>query len=167
MTIKNGFRGVEGVMIMVESSLDNTIQASGKILYIEDDLASLKLMQGIIRRSDGLSLLSAHNAELGLGMARTLDPDMIILDINLPGINRLQALETLKKMQIVPRIPVIALSAAKTRKDIKKGLDAGFQEYLTKPVDLHEVLGVTNKLLRPNSRVSQGVSTPLLCRFLF
>jgi CheY-like chemotaxis protein len=104
-------------------------------------------MEGIIRRSDGLSLLSAHNAELGLEMARSLDPDMIILDFNLPGINGLQALETLEKMQIVPRIPVIALSAAATRKDIKKGLDAGFQEYLTKPVDLHDVLGVINKLL--------------------
>lgn len=147
MTIKNGLRGVEGVMIMPGKNLDNTVQASGKILYIEDDLASLKLMQGIIRRSEGLSLLLAHNAELGLEMARTLDPDMIILDINLPGINGLQALESLKKMQIVPRIPVIALSAATTREDIKKGLDAGFQEYLTKPVDLHEVLGVINKLL--------------------
>ncbi len=127
--------------------MDQIVQARGKILYIEDDLARLKLMQRIIGLTDGLSLLPAHNAELGLEMVKTHNPDMIILDVNLPGINGLEALDRLKEMQVVPGIPVIALSAAAGVEDINKGLEADFQEYLTKPVDLQQVLGVINKLL--------------------
>jgi len=139
---------VEGVVIVPELVNDQTSRLTGRILYVEDNLANLKLMQGIIRLCDGLTLISVHNAELGLEMASTQNPDLIILDINLPGMSGLEALNRLKQMQVVPKIPVIALSAAGTDSDIQKGLDAGFHKYLTKPVNIKEVLDAINTLLR-------------------
>ncbi len=147
MAVKHKSDEVEGVVVLSERFAKHPTPASGKILYVEDNLANLKLMQGIIGLSDGLKLLSAHNAELGLEIARTQKPDMIILDINLPGMNGLEALHKLKEMKIVPEIPVIALSGAATKSDIKTGLDAGFQRYLTKPIDIKQVLEAINTLL--------------------
>ncbi len=138
---------VEGVAVMPCMTDAELPPVSGKILYIEDYFANLKLMEGIVRLSEGLTLISARYAEVGLEMAKTQNPDMIIIDINLPDMSGLVVLEKLMELDIVPRIPVIALSAAATDKDIKEGIDAGFQMYLTKPINVRQVQGAIHSLL--------------------
>jgi len=112
----------------------------GKMLYVEDNPANLKLMELIIERVEGLSMISAHNAELGIELARTHKPDIIVLDINLPGMDGFDALKQINSMPETHDTPVLALSAAATNKDIEKGIEAGFLRYLTKPIQVDEVV---------------------------
>jgi PAS domain S-box-containing protein len=112
---------------------------SGRILYVEDNQANVQLMEMIIGRIDGLTMISAPSAELGLDIAASEILDLIIMDINLPGLNGFQAFEKLKKMDQTLNTPVIALSANATRHDIEMGKNAGFHDYLTKPIDVAEI----------------------------
>jgi PAS domain S-box-containing protein len=109
------------------------------ILYVEDNEANLVLMGRIISRLTNLSMISAHTAERGLEIAEEQQPDIIILDINLPGMNGFEALEKLKSSSSTRDIPVLALSADAMPGIVEQGLQAGFVEYLTKPVDLVEL----------------------------
>ena len=113
---------------------------SRTVLYVEDNPANLKLMEEIIRRVPDISLLSAHSAELGLELAQTEKPNLIIMDINLPGMDGYQALEHLHAHRTTSNIPVIALSANAMPGEVEKGLLAGFHTYLTKPIKIDEVL---------------------------
>ena len=115
-------------------------KAKGTLLYVEDNPANLRLMELIVERVEGLSMISAHNAELGTGLARTHKPDIIILDINLPGMDGFEALKQLRAMPETQNTPVLALSAAATAKDVDKGIDAGFIRYLTKPMQIDEIV---------------------------
>jgi PAS domain S-box-containing protein len=112
----------------------------GTMLYVEDNPANLRLMELIVERVEGLSLISAHNAELGLELARTHKPDIIILDINLPGMNGFETLTQLRSMPETLNTPVLALSASATTKDVEKGMDAGFIHYLTKPMQIDKIV---------------------------
>ena len=84
-------------------------------------------------------MLSAPTAELGIEIAKNKRPDIIVLDINLPGMDGLEALKRLQKLDETKDIPVLALSAAATKKDVEKGMKAGFLRYLTKPMQVVEV----------------------------
>ncbi len=113
---------------------------SGTVLYVEDNPANLKLIEEVIDdRLPNLTMLSAHNAELGLELAKDRRPDVIILDINLPGMDGFAALQCLLRSERTHDIPVIALSANAMPSDVKKGRKAGFYRYLTKPIDPDEV----------------------------
>jgi len=81
------------------------------MLYVEDNPANLKLMETLIDRMAGITMVSAHTRELGLELAEVHKPDVIILDINLSGINGFQALHRLKESEVTRDIPVIALTA--------------------------------------------------------
>ncbi|NQU59096.1 MAG: PAS domain S-box protein, partial [Rhodospirillales bacterium] len=122
-------------------------ELSGTILYVEDNPANLALMEMIIKRIEGLTLISAHNAELGIELAKSGSPDMIILDINLPGMNGFEALEKLQSLKQTKDIPVIALSANAMPRDIKRGIDAGFLSYLTKPIKVEEIANTIRDIL--------------------
>ena len=117
------------------------------ILYIEDNPANMELMSMIISRIEGLSMISAHNAELGIKLAKAENPDVIILDINLPGMNGIEAVEILKRFDATRNIPVLALSAAATKTDMEKGMQAGFNQYLTKPINVNEVVSAIHNAL--------------------
>jgi len=119
----------------------------GKVLYIEDNPASISLMEQLVNQISGLQLLSAQNAELGLNLAKQHQPDMIILDINLPGMSGLEAVTHLKHMQETQHIPVIALSANAMPADIQRGLHAGFKQYLTKPLDINSMIDTIKETL--------------------
>lgn len=119
---------------------------SRNVLYIEDNPSSVRLVQKTISSRLGLKMLNAPSAELGLKMARLHRPDIILLDINLPGMNGFEALQCLQKDLITCDIPVIAISANAMERDIKKGLDAGFVDYLTKPVDIIQLIMLLDKL---------------------
>ena len=129
------------------AAMTAAMQNARKVLYIEDNLACLRLVQKSIVSRLGLSMLTAGNAELGVEMARTHQPDIIIMDINLPGMNGFDALGCLQNDKSTCAIPVIALTANAMERDIKKGLDAGFADYLTKPVDIIQLVVLLGKLL--------------------
>ncbi len=120
---------------------------NGLMLYVEDNPSNLRLMEMIVSRVEGLTMISAHNAELGIELARSKRPDIIIMDINLPGMNGFQALEKLKEYEETREIPVLALSAAATKLDIEKGIAAGFTRYMTKPMQVRDVIEAVNELL--------------------
>jgi PAS domain S-box-containing protein len=110
------------------------------VLYIEDNPANLKLVELILSRHPDIRLLSAVNGIAGIEMARTELPDVILMDINLPGIDGFEALECLRSLPATTHIPVIAISANAMQSDIQKGLDADFFRYLTKPIKVREFM---------------------------
>jgi signal transduction histidine kinase/CheY-like chemotaxis protein len=124
--------------------------ANGTLLYVEDNPANLLLMEKVISRIEGLSLISAPSGERGIELAKASRPDLIILDINLPGMSGIEVLQQLRKSDETANTPILALSAAATKTNIEEGLAAGFDQYLTKPVDISETVNVINALLVEN-----------------
>ena len=118
-----------------------------KLLYVEDDESNLRLLEEVVSHIPNLSLLSATDAENGIRIARETHPDIIVMDINLPGMNGFEALAKLKREPETINIPVIALSAAAMSKDIQKGAEAGFFSYLTKPFVIDDLLGTIDRAL--------------------
>jgi signal transduction histidine kinase/ActR/RegA family two-component response regulator len=110
------------------------------LLYVEDNPANLMLVEDLIARRPDIALLSARDGVRGVEMARATRPDVILMDINLPGMNGIQALRVLSEHASTAHIPVIALSANAMPRDIEKGLKAGFFRYLTKPIKVHEFM---------------------------
>jgi CheY-like chemotaxis protein len=119
----------------------------GTLLYVEDNPANLVLMEKIVSRIKGLSMISAHTGELGIELARAKRPDIIILDINLPGLNGIEVLKKLRQYDDIRNTPILALSAAATKIDIEKGMEAGFLRYLTKPLVVSEIVDAIRSAL--------------------
>ena len=110
------------------------------LLYVEDNPANLELVEKIIARRPELRLLSAADAELGIKYARAYKPEVILMDINLPGISGIQAMKILRADPTTAHIPIIALSANALPHDIERALRAGFFDYVTKPIKLGKFL---------------------------
>jgi signal transduction histidine kinase len=124
------------------------------LLYIEDNLANLKLVEQLIARRPDLRLLTAVNGLLGLELARTAQPEMILMDINLPDISGIEALKILRADPATAHIPVVAVSANAMARDIESGLAAGFFSYITKPIIVKEFMEVVNVALEFAEKVS-------------
>ena len=110
------------------------------VLYVEDNPANMLLVKNLIARRPDLHLLSAPDGNRGIEMARASRPDIILMDINLPGISGIEAFKILRADPATAHIPVLALSANAMPRDIKHGLDAGFFRYLTKPIKVNEFM---------------------------
>jgi CheY-like chemotaxis protein len=110
------------------------------LLYVEDNPANLILVEQLIARRADITLLSAIDGHSGIQMARAHRPDVILMDINLPGISGYGALKILHSDPATRHIPVMALSANAMPRDIDTGLQAGFFRYLTKPIDVFEFM---------------------------
>ena len=110
------------------------------LLCVEDNPANLMLVERLLARRPDIRMLSARDGGHGLEVARAQLPDVILMDINLPGISGLTALRILNEDPATARIPVIALSANAMPRDIQKGLQAGFFRYLTKPIKVGEFM---------------------------
>ncbi len=108
------------------------------VLYVEDNPANLELVEQLISRRKELRLLSAADGNLGIEYARAYQPDAILMDINLPGISGTEAMKVLRADPQTARIPIIALSANAVPRDVQQALDAGFFDYITKPIKVHE-----------------------------
>jgi signal transduction histidine kinase len=106
------------------------------VLYVEDNPANLKLVQEIVRFRPDLRLVSAPDGHFGLSLARSQRPDVILMDLNLPGLSGLEVLAQLRREPETARIPAIAVSANAMPADIERALAAGFARYLTKPLDI-------------------------------
>ncbi|MFP4160587.1 MAG: ATP-binding protein [Ectothiorhodospira sp.] len=114
------------------------------ILHVDDNPSNLRLVEQILTRRSSVRLLNAPSPGLGLELATVHCPDLIILDINMPGLNGYQVLEHLRGDPSTARIPVVALTANATQQDRERGRRAGFDDYLTKPLDLERFLGVVD-----------------------
>ncbi len=134
-----------GLALTAENSKFPAVQ--GTLLYVEDNPTNLRLMEVLVKNIEGLKMIAAKDAESGIEMARHKMPDLILMDINLPGMNGVEALKILQQRPETHQIPVVALSAAASQQDIETGLAAGFSSYLTKPIDVHEVAQTINQLL--------------------
>jgi len=110
------------------------------LLYVEDNPANLTLVEQLIARRSDIRLLTAVDGTLGIEVARASRPEVILMDINLPGISGIEALKILREDPATAHIPIVALSANAMPRDIKKGLEAGFFYYLTKPIKINEFM---------------------------
>jgi len=123
-----------------DSVAAHALPPQSTLLYVEDNPANLILVEQLIARRNDLKLLSAIDAHQGIELARAHQPDMILMDINLPGLSGFDALEILHNDPITAHIPVVALSANAVPLDIEKGQKAGFFRYLTKPIKVGEFM---------------------------
>lgn len=114
-------------------------EVRGSVLYVEDNPANVVFMQDLLGGFEGIELMIAPTAEMGVQLARARKPDVILMDINLPGMSGLDALKILKEWPETKDIPVIALTAAASERDRQRGERAGFYRYLTKPVRVDEL----------------------------
>ena len=129
------------------------------LLYVEDNPANLALVEQLIARRPDIRLLTAKDAERGIGLARSHHPDLILMDINLSGISGMEALKILSEDVVTARIPVVALSANAMPRDIEKGLEAGFYQYLTKPIKLNKLMETLDAALVVRSAEVRGTKS--------
>jgi CheY-like chemotaxis protein/anti-sigma regulatory factor (Ser/Thr protein kinase) len=127
------------------------------LLCVEDNPANLLLIEKLIARRPDIRLLSARDGNRGIEMARAAQPDVILMDINLPGISGLVALRILADDPATASIPVIALSANAMPHDVEKGLEAGFFRYLTKPIKVAEFMETLDVALKRSATRSTPV----------
>jgi CheY-like chemotaxis protein len=124
-----------------------SITRTHTLLYVEDNPANLKLVEQIISRRTDLRLLTAADGASGITIARETPLDVILMDINLPGINGFEVLRLLRSNPATAHMVVIAISANAMPRDIQKGLDAGFFRYITKPIKVDEFLDTLDMAL--------------------
>ncbi|MBC7954148.1 MAG: response regulator [Rhodospirillaceae bacterium] len=136
-----------------------------RLLYVEDNPANIQLMRALASELPNVALTTTHTAELGLELALREMPDIIVLDVNLPGMDGIEAVRQLKQMEKTRNIPVIALSANVTQGAMRRGLEAGFVKYLMKPLDIPEFLATLDELLSSVGRAPapQPLSVEPLC----
>jgi signal transduction histidine kinase/CheY-like chemotaxis protein len=126
----------------------STDAAQRTLLYVEDNPANLELVEQLIARRPDLRLLSAADGNLGIEFARAYQPDLILMDINLPGISGIEAMKILCADPSTSHIPIVALSANAVPRDIERALEAGFFNYLTKPIKVDKFMEALDAALK-------------------
>jgi signal transduction histidine kinase/CheY-like chemotaxis protein len=127
------------------------------LLYIEDNPSNISLMKHVISAIGGLELHIAETGLQGLALARDLQPDVIILDINLPGMHGYEVMARLKAEPLTQSLPVLALSANASRADLKRGREAGFFDYLTKPLNIGLLVDAIARALPEADPIEQAL----------
>ena len=123
------------------------VEPHGRVLYVEDNPANVTFMRDLLDGFEGILLVTAPSAEIGVELALSERPALVIMDINLPGMSGLDALAELKRHPETRDIPVIALTAAASPRDRQRGEQAGFHRYLTKPIKVDELEAVLQEIL--------------------
>ncbi len=121
------------------------------VLYVEDNPANLALVEQLIARRPDLRLSWKNTGDLGITYARTSQPDVILMDINLPGMSGIEAMRILRADSSTRHIPVIAISANAVPRDIEQAMKAGFFHYLTKPINVNEFMDTLDTALKFSS----------------
>jgi PAS domain S-box-containing protein len=127
------------------------------VLYVEDNPANMELVEQLIARRPDLHLLKAVNGTLGVDLARSAMPNMILMDINLPGISGIDAMKILRQDPATAHIPVVALSANAMPRDIETGIQAGFFRYLTKPINVREFMETIDIVLEHAEKPAEAL----------
>ena len=125
--------------------------AESILLYIEDSPSHIQLVETIVDDIPNIQMFTAHTPILGLELAQAYRPDLIVLDICLPGMDGFEVMERLRASEVTSEIPVMAVSANATQMDIEKGQRAGFCRYLTKPINVEEFKKAVDELLRDSA----------------
>ena len=120
---------------------------SAVVLIVEDNARNLKLVRDVLGHA-GYAILEACDGETGVELARERHPDLILMDVNLPGIDGVEALARLRADPATADIPVVALTAYAMKDDRARFLAAGFDGYLEKPVSVRELPGQVEALIR-------------------
>lgn len=129
------------------SAAGTRVEGGRTVLYVEDNPANIQLMQELMAELSDFTLLTSPTAEIGLEIAAVARPDLILLDINLPGLSGIEALRRLKALEATAAIPVIALSADVTAGTIRKAMEAGCARYLPKPLDVNALFAAIAEIL--------------------
>ncbi len=117
------------------------------ILYIEDNLYNVQLVQRLLAQRPNIELLTSSQGNVGIHLAQQRSPDLILLDVHLPDIQGFEVFTILRSDPTTSNIPVIILSADATPGQNRRFLDAGAYSYMTKPLDLTALLKVVDELL--------------------
>ncbi|WP_135076461.1 ATP-binding protein [Terasakiella sp. SH-1] len=145
-----GFKGTDG-LDMDDHAIRVVQPALGEeqklLLYVEDNPSNIALMEGVIAGLPNIEMIVAHNAEDGLVLAEEKKPDLVVMDINLPGMSGIEAMKRLQKNRPTQNLPAIALSANAMPHTIVEAKAAGFLEYITKPLDVAKFLEVLQEVL--------------------
>jgi CheY-like chemotaxis protein len=120
------------------------------VLYIEDNLANVTLVQRIVAQREDVEIIPAMQGRLGLELAREHLPALVLLDLHLPDISGDEVLQRLRDDPVTAKIPVVIVSADATAGQIQRLLNAGALAYLTKPIDVAELLGILDEHLSTN-----------------
>ena len=131
-------RLADGAGVMPASAMQGSTDAQRTVLCVEDSPANMRFIDEFLGRRPGLRMIGAENAKLGIEIAQRELPDLILMDINLPGMSGLEAMKALRGDPTTAHIPVLALSAYALPRDIENGLAAGFFRYITKPIKLED-----------------------------
>jgi CheY-like chemotaxis protein len=134
--------------LAVETSDGARADVRGTILYIEDNLSNLRLVERVLARRPGVRLLSAMQGSRGLELARDHRPDLIILDLHLPDVPGGEVLTRLLADPKTKSIPVVILSADATPGASSRFVELGARAYLTKPLDVRQILALVDDTLR-------------------
>ncbi len=124
------------------------------LLYIEDNPDNLILVRQILKTRPNIRLIFSRDSKTGIELALTHHPDLILMDINLPGMDGFTALRALRGYREIRSIPVVAVSANAMKEDIEHGLDAGFDSYITKPINISRFMEVVDRLLEQRKGTS-------------
>jgi len=127
--------------------LEGIEQGPHTILYIEDNKENTILVENILSRFPSIHLVTAENGLTGLKLASSIHPDIILLDIQLPDLNGFDVIKQLRDKKETAAIPVLGVSANAMPQDIDKALAAGFNNYITKPIDIRIFLDIINDTL--------------------
>src|SRR5262249_24625267 len=137
--------------VVARPSGDASVLALGErrhtVVYVEDNPSNIAFMRDLLGDLPSVKLLTAPTAELGLDLIRAHMPQVVIMDINLPGMSGFEAVRRLREWPETKSIPVIGLSAAALVRDTARAKDAGFYRYLTKPVKVDELVTALEQLL--------------------
>ncbi len=120
------------------------------ILYVEDNPANMRLMRELLTQLPRTEFVEAGTAEEGLELIKQDKPDLVLMDINLPGMDGFEAFAVMKEDTYMSDIPVIALTANAMPREVERGRELGFQAYLTKPIDVASTLAEITRVLEEN-----------------
>ena len=135
------------VDVSIESPLVTAVPRH-RIVYVEDNPSNIAFMRELMADLPGIELQTAPTAEIGVELIRAHRPELVIMDINLPGMSGFDAVKQLQQWPETKDIPVIALTAAASVRDHARAKDVGFYRYLTKPVKVDELTAVLEELLK-------------------
>ncbi len=133
-----------------DPSVDDPVSSHFTVLHIEDNPANIKLVAQILNARSEINLLSAHTPELGIELATAHKPALILMDINMPGMDGYQVLERLQGDKQLRDTPVVAVTANAMPSDIDRGQAAGFADYLTKPLHIPQMMEMLDRFLKGN-----------------
>ena len=124
------------------------------VLYVEDNAANLRLVERVFERRPAIELISASAGLPGLELVRTRRPDVVLLDINLPDVSGEEVLRQIRADPLTATIPVVVVSADANYRQVQLLLEAGAVAYLTKPLDIQDLLSTVDELIEARKQQS-------------